>query len=92
MENINNGFDGEISAILEDTFQAALLIGGSVYTPEQIKLMIAAVNIESLAHTLLVADSNEEVDLNLKQMALGLLGTSDWLKAGLDTFVDRVFE
>jgi hypothetical protein len=78
------GFDQDIYNILDATFKAALLIGGDHYTPEQLKCMIAATNLESLAKTFLLADDNpEDITLNLKQVSLGLLGTADWLKAGL---------
>lgn len=83
MENI--GFDQEIAGLLESAYQAALLIGGQVYTSDQIKLMIIATNLESLANTFLMADNDPEgMTLNLKQVALGLFGSSDWLKTDLD--------
>ena len=81
---MSENFDLEIRNLLESTFQAALLVGGETYTPEQIKLMIASTNLESLAKTFLIADDKpDEVTLNLKQVALGLLGTADWLKENL---------
>lgn len=82
---MSHGFDTEIHDLLESAFQAALIIGSGVYTPEQIKLMIVSTNLESLARTFLLADDKpDEITLNLKQVALGLLGTSDWVKEGLD--------
>lgn len=84
---MSEGFDEEIHDLLETAFQSALIIGGDSYTPEQIKLMIVATNLESLAKTFLVADSKpDEITLNLKQVALGLLGTSDWVKEGIGFF------
>jgi hypothetical protein len=81
---MSESFDVEIHNLLETAFQSALIIGGNTYTPEQIKLMIVATNLESLAKTFLFADDKpEEITLNLKQVALGLLGTSDWVKEGL---------
>lgn len=82
-------FDIEIHDLLEAAFQAALVIGAGSYTPEQIKLMIVATNLQSLANTFLMADSKpDDITLNLKQVALGLLGTSDWVKEGLGSVVD----
>lgn len=82
---MEQGFDQEIRDLLEEAFQAALLVGGGTYSPEQIKLMIVATNMQSLAKTFLVADSKpDEITLNLKQVALGILGTSDWIKEGLE--------
>lgn len=82
MEDI--GFDQEIFSLLEETFKAALSIGGD-YSPEQIKLMIVATNLESLAKMFLVADNKpEEVTLNLKKVALGIMGTSDWIQSSFE--------
>ena len=81
---MSEGFDVEIRNLLNTAFQSALIIGGDAYSPEQIKLMIVATNLESLAKTFLLADDKpDEITLNLKQVALGLLGTSDWVKEGL---------
>jgi hypothetical protein len=78
-EEIN--FDQEIRNILEQTFQAALAVGKNKYTSEQIKLMIVASNMHALAKTFLEADENPNgVSLNLKKVALGILGTSDWIE------------
>lgn len=82
---MSEGFDEEIHNLLESAYQEALVIGAGAYSPEQIKLMIIATNLQSLAKTFLIADSKpDEVTLNLKQVALGLLGTSDWVKKGLE--------
>lgn len=80
---MTENFDLAIRDLLEETFQAALLMG-STHTPEQLKLMIVATNLESLANTFLLADEANEVDLDLKKVALGLMGTSDWVKEGLE--------
>lgn len=85
----DEGFDLQIHNLLEAAFQSALIIGGGTYTPAQIKLMIVATNLESLAKTFLLADdAPDEIELNLKQVALGLLGTSDWVKEGLEVVQD----
>lgn len=75
-------FDVEIRNLLEATYQAALKIESSL-TPEQLKLLIAATNLQSVANTFLLADERPEVQLNLKQAALGILGTKDWLEEGI---------
>lgn len=86
---MSEGFDEEIRDLLETAFQAALVIGSGTYTPEQIKLMIISTNLQSLAKTFLVADDKpDEITLNLKQVALGLLGTSDWVKEGLEVITE----
>lgn len=81
---MDRGYDEELRDILEGTYQAALLVKSS-YTPDQIKLMILATNLGSIANTFLLADSNPEVKLNLKQLALGILGTQDWITEGFET-------
>lgn len=80
----NTGFDLEIRNLLEAAYQTALLMGSN-YTPDQIKLMMVAKNLESAANTFLMADNNPAITLNLKQVALGLLGTQDWIKEGLES-------
>lgn len=86
---MSEGFDEEIHNLLESAYQDALVIGADVYSPEQIKLMIISTNLQSLAKTFLIADSKpDEIMLNLKQIALGLLGTSDWVKKGLETVLE----
>ncbi len=85
LENLRNGttmsepFDVEIRNLLEATFQAALKIQSDL-TPEQLKLLIAATNLQSIANTFLLADERPDIQLNLKQTALGILGTKDWLE------------
>lgn len=87
MEDLN--FDQEISTILETTFQQALLISAGAHTPEQLRLMIVSTNLESLAKTFLIADNQPDtISLDLKKVALGLLGTADWIKDGLDGMGD----
>lgn len=53
-------------------------------TPDQLRMRIVAHNLKALAQVLLIADDHpEQVQLNLKQVVLGILGTSDWLIAHL---------
>lgn len=78
-------FDQFIYDTLEETYQKALLIENEC-TPEQIRLMIIATSLQSMAKTFLLADSYpSSVKLNLKQVALGCLGTYDWVENSLPT-------
>lgn len=52
-------------------------------TPDQLRLRIAAHNLKAFANILLIADDHPEVSLNVKQLCLGLLGTSDFLAKNL---------
>ncbi len=79
-----DGFDVEISRVLEATYQAALMIGSKKYSPAEIKLLILAADLEALAKTFLLVDDREEVTMDLKQVALGILGTVDWVRDGLE--------
>lgn len=49
-------------------------------SPDQLRLRIVAHNLNALAQVLLIADDHpEEIQLNIKQVVLGILGTSDWI-------------
>lgn len=49
-------------------------------TPDQLRMRIVAHNLNALAQVLLIADDNpEQIQINLKQVVLGILGTSDWI-------------
>lgn len=80
-------FDIEIRDTLEITYQAALALNkvqGSRYSPEQIKLMILVTTLTALSNTFLMADTeDEDIKLDMKKVALGVLGTADWVKEGL---------
>lgn len=85
-------YDEEMRDLLEGTFREALDIGGQIYSPEKIKLMIMATNLDSLAKLFLIADSKpDEVTLDLKQVALRILGTADWIKEGLEVVGEANF-
>lgn len=81
----NQGFDQEIRDILQQTFSSALVIGEGSYTPEQVKLMILATNLDALAKTFLKADEDDRFNPDFKQVALALFGTSDWIR---ESFTD----
>ena len=76
-------FDVEIRDILEDTYKKATILNDGQFTPDQLKLMILATNLQSLANTFLLADKSPgEVKMDLKKVALGILGTHDWIQEG----------
>jgi len=54
------------------------------YSDDQIRMSIAANNFKQLVNLILMADSSEgEIEINLKQLSLGILATADWLAATL---------
>lgn len=79
----NECFDGEIRDLLESAYQTALMLGDGAYSPEQIKMMVIATNMESLVKTFLFTDLHPEIDLDMKKMALGVLGCIDWIRESL---------
>lgn len=84
-------FDDEITTILTSTFQLGSKMK-SPFTPDQLKMAIVAMNLRALANTLLAADQSEEIQVNVKQLVLGLLGTVDFLEADLPEFINSVDE
>ncbi len=55
-------------------------------TDDQLRMRIVAHNLHALAQVLLIADDHQgegDISLNIKQLVLGLLGTSDWLIANI---------
>lgn len=78
-----SAFDAEILTLLQGTYHVASFMDHP-YTEEQLKMKIVATNLKALVNTFLVAAEHpDEVDLNLQQVALGLLGTVDFLEEDL---------
>lgn len=88
---IMDNFDDEITKILDSTFQLGTKMG-SAFTPDQLKMAIVATNLRALANTLLKADESEEIEINVKQLVLGMLGTVDFLEAGLPDMLNGLDE
>lgn len=84
-------FDGEITNILNSTFDLGSKMK-SPFTPDQLKMAIVAMNLRALANTLLAADQDPGINVNVKQLVLGMLGTVDFLEEGLPDFESSVDE
>lgn len=84
--NIEHG----VEEVMNTTLAAATLIRPDL--PEYLlRAKICAVNIKSLVNVILMADDPEsDVTLNLKQTALGLLATADWLEPS-DEYIHNNF-
>lgn len=80
---MNHAFDSEIYELLKGTYQVASFMNHP-YSEDQLKIKIVATNLRALVNTfLLAADHPEKIEVNFKQVALGILGTIDFLEEGL---------
>ena len=81
-------FDTEIYTLLKGTYNAALLLPHP-YTTDQLKMKIVSTNLKALANTFLKASDHPEViTMNFMQVALGILGTVDFLEDDLPEIGD----
>lgn len=71
--------DLELPETMTSMFKILFEMEGCPDNTDQLKLRIAGHNLRALAQVLLMADSNPEFGINLKQVVLALLGTSDWM-------------
>jgi len=81
-------FDDEIKSVLDTTHQMGLRMP-SPYTPDQLRMAIVGMNLRALVHTLLTADSEDAIKIDFKQVALGILGTVDFLEADLPSLDEQ---
>lgn len=74
------GFDATIKALLDDAYASAMAINANnTFTADQVRMMILVTNLQSLTKAILLADAEPEAHtLNLKQVALGLMGAIDF--------------
>lgn len=78
-----NPLDEELYSAMDDVFE---MIKGNLAnrdTDDQLKRRIVYHNLNALAQVILLADANPEMTLDLKRVALGILGTADWIAKGL---------
>lgn len=89
-EGINFNIEHGLEEVMSATLVAAKLIAPDL--PEYLlRAKISAVNIRSLVDVILMADDPEsDVALDLKQTALGLLATADWLEPS-DDYIHKNF-
>ena len=80
MQPNGNPLDIEVGETMDAAFQILRDLPDCPDSSDQLRMRIAAHNLRALAQVILIADSNPEaITANLKQVALGLLGTSDWM-------------
>ena len=78
-----NPLDEELIESMQSLFEILKEHPENADTDEQLKMRIVSSNLKALANVMLIADSKEEISLNLKQVALGLLGTAAYLSDDL---------
>ena len=72
--------DLEVGRTMDAAFEILSSLPDCPDNPEQLRMRIVAHNLRALAQVILVADDRpDDVSINVKQFALGLFGTSDWL-------------
>lgn len=76
------GFDTEVKTLLDSTYLAGMAIGSEL-SSEQLRIAIVATNLRALVNVLLAADTNTEINVDFKAMALGILGTVDFLEEAI---------
>lgn len=93
MATDSNPFDGALDSDLAEAMDFAYeLISSNPSnkdSADQLRMRIVAHNLRALATVILMGDDNPEIQVNLKQVVLGLLGTSDWLFAHLPELEDE---
>lgn len=74
-------FDAEIKELLDATYLAGMVIDRDhVYTSDQLRMAIVGKNLRGMVNMLLVAaEKPDEIKVDYHQMALGILGTVDFL-------------
>lgn len=79
------GFDTTIKGLLDDAYKAAMVINANnSFTADEVRMMILITNLQSLVKAILTADAEPEVHtLDLKQVALGLMGAIDFASEGI---------
>lgn len=76
--------DVDLGEAMDVVYEMILASPENKDTPDQLRARIAAHNLKAFATVLLMADDNADtIKVNLKQIVLGLLGTSDWLTKNL---------
>lgn len=74
MDNLDQDLDQTMDALFSILKEHV----GCNDTDDQLRLRIVGHNLRALAQVLMIADGNPDIGLNLKQVILGILGTSDW--------------
>lgn len=71
--------DAELDETMEMVFDIIKANPENTDTDDQLRMRIVASNLRALSTVLLMADENPNIGLDIKKVALGLLGTSDFI-------------
>lgn len=80
------GFDETIKEYLDNALEQVMAMPTWTAPEYQARLAVLALNLRALANNFLVVDSADgaaPLTLDLKKVALGILGTADFAEAGL---------
>lgn len=89
MFNFDGPLDEELGQAMDVAFELISTNPSNRDNDDQLRSRIVAHNLRALATVILIADDHaDSVQVNLKQFALSLLGTSDWLLKHLPELED----
>lgn len=84
--------DMELDETMETVFQIIKENPDNKDSDDQLRMRIVASNLRALSTVLLLADSRPDMGLDVKKVALGLLGTSDFLLKSLPELEEASFD
>lgn len=76
-------FDEEVKKVLYTTMAGIRSRPGWDLSDPYTRLIVSRMNLLSLCEFILEADANENIELDLKRVVLGLMGTADFMEEGL---------
>lgn len=89
----DQALDIGLGEAMDVTFEILSALPANHDTPDQLRSRIVAHNLRALATVILMADDHQDtIQINLKQVVLGLLGTSDWLMKHLPALEEETTE
>lgn len=75
----NVPIDESLTVVMDTTLNIAKIMRPDI-SEDTLKCKVLAFNLKALVEVLLLADDEDSpVEINLKQLALGLLATADWI-------------
>lgn len=82
--------DENLGEAMDVTFEIISTLDANLDTPDQLRMRIVAHNLKAISQVILMADDNPQIEMNLKQLTLAILGTSDWLFKFLPELEEQV--
>lgn len=83
--------DEQLEAAMDSVLGILLQHPDNKEPPDVLKLRIASSNLQGLCNVLLLADDpNTPVEVDLKQLTLGILATASWLTKDLPSLDEEI--